>query len=87
MATRSERQEDSESRPTYYQRLRVLVRRRGPRSPDTGWSASADERVQAGQAAYGSSGRRRNEVWNDYVLDEWCAAAPDQFIPLVMLPY
>ncbi|RSN64336.1 amidohydrolase family protein [Actinomadura sp. WAC 06369] len=25
-------------------------------------------------------------AWNDYVLDEWCAAAPDRFIPLVILP-
>lgn len=23
---------------------------------------------------------------NDYVLDEWCAAAPDRYIPLVILP-
>ncbi|GAA0556184.1 amidohydrolase family protein [Actinomadura livida] len=25
-------------------------------------------------------------AWNDYVLDEWCAAAPDRFIPLIILP-
>jgi predicted TIM-barrel fold metal-dependent hydrolase len=25
-------------------------------------------------------------AWNDFVLDEWCAAAPDRFIPLVILP-
>ena len=23
------------------------------------------------------------QAWNDFVLDEWCAAAPDRFIPLV----
>jgi Amidohydrolase len=27
------------------------------------------------------------QAWNDYVLDEWCAAAPGRFIPLVMIPY
>jgi predicted TIM-barrel fold metal-dependent hydrolase len=27
------------------------------------------------------------QAWNDYVLDEWCAVAPDRFIPLVMVPY
>jgi predicted TIM-barrel fold metal-dependent hydrolase len=26
-------------------------------------------------------------AWNDFMLDEWCAAAPDRFIPLVLLPY
>ncbi|WP_395109665.1 amidohydrolase family protein [Actinomadura sp. SCN-SB] len=26
------------------------------------------------------------QAWNDFVLDEWCAAAPDRFIPLVILP-
>jgi len=25
-------------------------------------------------------------AWNDYILDEWCAAAPDRLIPLVILP-
>jgi predicted TIM-barrel fold metal-dependent hydrolase len=25
-------------------------------------------------------------AWNDYVLDEWCAAAPDRLIPIVILP-
>lgn len=25
-------------------------------------------------------------AWNDFVLDEWCAAAPDRFIPVVILP-
>ncbi|MFW0785803.1 amidohydrolase family protein [Gordonia sp. CPCC 206044] len=25
-------------------------------------------------------------AWNDYVLEEWCAAAPDRFIPLVLVP-
>ncbi|MBE9373296.1 amidohydrolase [Saccharopolyspora sp. HNM0983] len=25
-------------------------------------------------------------AWNDFVLDEWCAAAPDRLIPLVILP-
>ncbi|MCW2717321.1 amidohydrolase family protein [Pseudonocardia sp.] len=26
------------------------------------------------------------QAWNDYMLDEWCATAPDRFIPLVILP-
>ncbi|GAA3527161.1 amidohydrolase family protein [Amycolatopsis ultiminotia] len=26
------------------------------------------------------------QAWNDYVLDEWCATAPDRFIPMVILP-
>lgn len=25
-------------------------------------------------------------VWNDFVLDEWCAVAPDRFIPLSIVP-
>ncbi|TDC91584.1 amidohydrolase family protein [Actinomadura sp. 7K507] len=25
-------------------------------------------------------------AWNDYILDEWCATAPDRFIPLIILP-
>ena len=27
------------------------------------------------------------QVWNDFMLDEWCAHAPDRFIPLVLIPY
>jgi predicted TIM-barrel fold metal-dependent hydrolase len=27
------------------------------------------------------------EAYNDWMLDEWCAAAPDRFIPLVMVPF
>jgi predicted TIM-barrel fold metal-dependent hydrolase len=26
-------------------------------------------------------------AYNDFILDEWCAAAPDRFIPLVMVPF
>ncbi|MFQ6396278.1 amidohydrolase family protein [Nocardia sp. KC 131] len=26
------------------------------------------------------------QAWNDFVLDEWCAAAPDRLIPLIILP-
>ncbi|WP_109526585.1 MULTISPECIES: amidohydrolase family protein [Nocardia] len=26
------------------------------------------------------------QAYNDFVLDEWCAAAPDRFIPVVILP-
>lgn len=26
------------------------------------------------------------QAYNDFVLDEWCAAAPDRFIPLMILP-
>jgi len=26
------------------------------------------------------------QAWNDYMIDEWCATAPDRFIPLVILP-
>lgn len=27
------------------------------------------------------------QAFNDYVLDEWCAAAPDRFVPVVILPF
>jgi predicted TIM-barrel fold metal-dependent hydrolase len=26
-------------------------------------------------------------AWNDFILDEWCAAAPGRMIPMCMLPY
>jgi predicted TIM-barrel fold metal-dependent hydrolase len=26
------------------------------------------------------------QAWNDFVLDEWCAAHPDRFIPLAIVP-
>lgn len=26
------------------------------------------------------------QAWNDFMVDEWCAAAPDRFIPLMILP-
>lgn len=26
-------------------------------------------------------------AWNDFILDEWCATAPDRFIPMVMVPF
>src|SRR3546814_8535084 len=26
-------------------------------------------------------------AWNDFIIDECCAAAPDRFIPLVTVPY
>jgi predicted TIM-barrel fold metal-dependent hydrolase len=26
------------------------------------------------------------QAWNDWMLDEWCAAAPDRYIPLGMVP-
>ena len=26
------------------------------------------------------------QAWNDFVLEEWCAAAPDRLIPLIILP-
>jgi predicted TIM-barrel fold metal-dependent hydrolase len=26
-------------------------------------------------------------AWNDFILDEWCAAAPDRFIPMMILPF
>jgi predicted TIM-barrel fold metal-dependent hydrolase len=26
------------------------------------------------------------QAWNDFVLDEWCATAPDRFIPMVIVP-
>ena len=25
-------------------------------------------------------------AWNDFMIDEWCATAPDRFIPMVILP-
>lgn len=27
------------------------------------------------------------QAWNDFIIDEWCAAAPDRFIPMVMVPF
>ncbi|MGH9112819.1 MAG: amidohydrolase family protein [Acidimicrobiales bacterium] len=27
------------------------------------------------------------KTWNDFILDEWCAAAPDRFIPMVIVPF
>lgn len=27
------------------------------------------------------------QAWNNFLLDEWCATAPDRFIPLVILPF
>jgi predicted TIM-barrel fold metal-dependent hydrolase len=27
------------------------------------------------------------QAWNDFILDEWCAAAPDRFIPMVIVPF
>src|SRR5581483_7881497 len=26
------------------------------------------------------------QAWNDFMLDEWCAAAPERFVPIAMLP-
>src|SRR5207244_3157191 len=26
-------------------------------------------------------------AWNDFMLDEWCAYAPDRFIPMVLVPF
>jgi predicted TIM-barrel fold metal-dependent hydrolase len=26
------------------------------------------------------------QAWNDFMIDEWCAAAPDRFIPIVIMP-
>lgn len=26
------------------------------------------------------------QAWNDYMLEEWCAAAPEQFVPMHILP-
>ena len=26
-------------------------------------------------------------AWNDFIIDEWCGAAPDRFIPMVMVPF
>jgi predicted TIM-barrel fold metal-dependent hydrolase len=26
-------------------------------------------------------------AWNDFIIDEWCGAAPDRFIPMVMIPF
>ena len=25
-------------------------------------------------------------AWNDFVLDEWCAAAPELFVPMIIVP-
>ncbi|HVX18834.1 MAG TPA: amidohydrolase family protein [Acidimicrobiales bacterium] len=27
------------------------------------------------------------QAWNDFMIDEWCGAAPDRFIPMVILPF
>jgi predicted TIM-barrel fold metal-dependent hydrolase len=27
------------------------------------------------------------KAWNDFIIDEWCAAAPDRFIPMVIVPF
>ncbi|WP_216892618.1 amidohydrolase family protein [Nocardia alni] len=27
------------------------------------------------------------QAWNDFHIDEWCGAAPDRFIPMVMAPF
>lgn len=27
------------------------------------------------------------QAWNDFILDEWCAAAPERFIPMIMTPF
>jgi predicted TIM-barrel fold metal-dependent hydrolase len=27
------------------------------------------------------------QAWNDFILDEWCAAAPDRFIPMIIVPF
>jgi len=27
------------------------------------------------------------QAWNDFIIDEWCAYAPDRFIPMVMVPF
>ena len=26
------------------------------------------------------------QAWNDFMIDEWCGAAPDRFIPIVIMP-
>ena len=26
------------------------------------------------------------QAWNDFMIDEWCASAPDRFIPIVIMP-
>ena len=26
------------------------------------------------------------QAWNDFNVDEWCAIAPDRFIPMTLLP-
>ena len=26
-------------------------------------------------------------AWNDFIIDEWCGAAPDRFIPMVLVPF
>ena len=27
------------------------------------------------------------QAYNDFVLDEWCAAAPDRYVPMVIVPF
>ena len=67
-----------------------------PRS--TTWTAPASSRRSASRrsraSAARSSGRRRTrssrfsvvQAYNDWMIDEWCGAAPGRFIPLVHHP-
>jgi predicted TIM-barrel fold metal-dependent hydrolase len=45
----------------------------------------------AGGMFYRGQDRELSELcvkaWNDFYTDEWCATAPDRFIPLAMLPF
>jgi predicted TIM-barrel fold metal-dependent hydrolase len=45
----------------------------------------------AGGMFYRGQDRELSELcvkaWNDFYIDEWCAPAPDRFIPLAMLPF
>ena len=56
------------------------------------WGRCASRRSRASAAR--SSGRRKDkdlallcvQAYNDWMIDEWCGAAPGRFIPLIIIP-
>ncbi|HEU4687169.1 MAG TPA: amidohydrolase family protein [Vicinamibacterales bacterium] len=47
-----------------------------------GFAGSTFMRVQDKDLAYECV-----KAWNDFILDEWCAYAPERFIPMVLVPW
>ena len=54
----------------------------------TGSSPASTSRPCPASAAAVPASRTRSlacvQAWNDFVLDEWCAAAPEMFVPMVI---